>query len=726
MSNASFTSGAIQEFLYESGELLLNGTIPAAGWSFYWSTCCRFPSTNYTNQTINASTYLIAKLYALNSSNGAPCYFSSPTFAEPPQTIFETGKEYYVYPNIQSNNMYDSLVYEWGHVLQGANQNVTTFQTGYSATSPFPNTSHNANNIPASINSENGTMHFKSHNAGSFLTNLRVKCYNHGSLISEVMREFQYSIQAGNTNAAPVVSSTVNSASPFLFVDTVYAGDLINHSFSALDLGVHPDGSFQVMNLKFTGKQFGQFEAANGSIPAHLNDSIGCLSPPCATLSSSIGSSDFTTAMYGLGVDFKWQTQPHHLKIADPNVCPYHYKNTYDFFLTFKDDQCPVPAYTTRQIRIVLKARPALEENPELKCIQVEANGNTKVYFNPVKDSIGSFHHYELYASSTKNGPYNLVSKELNRKKNCIHHNGALADQHPVYYFLKMTSGTKIHTLDSLYSDTIASIFLEDKSIVADFADLEWNVPHPNLTSSSTNQYHIYENINNQLSYDGSNMSTSYIDSTWECSVLKNYKVELMSTGLEDSTGNVFNLPFISNYTAPAIYEKAIPQTPVINSVVVSNLTNQSQISWQCDHASSNAYYIIFKLVMNQWINYDTVFGGTNLQYTDQVAAYAQNDHYVIQAVDSCDNKSQVSLPFGTAIHTSDRFQISLYPNPCQGKIWLTEQVDQVRIMNTLGQELKLIYLPSKEISLEELESGTYLIEIMHQSKTITKVLIIE
>lgn len=82
-SNPMGLPNSVEEFVYESGPIQLNGTPPASGWYFSYSDCCR-------NQAIvnlssgNGWFTLRAIMYPFSGQNTNPCYDNSPVFAEPP------------------------------------------------------------------------------------------------------------------------------------------------------------------------------------------------------------------------------------------------------------------------------------------------------------------------------------------------------------------------------------------------------------------------------------------------------------------------------------------------------------------------------------------------------------------------------------------------------------------------------------------------------------------
>jgi hypothetical protein len=79
-SATTSNTGAVQEHIYRSGPVQLNGVPPATGWMFYWGSCCRNPSANIVSAN-SKSWRLRAIMYPYGTMNAYPCFDNSPTFA---------------------------------------------------------------------------------------------------------------------------------------------------------------------------------------------------------------------------------------------------------------------------------------------------------------------------------------------------------------------------------------------------------------------------------------------------------------------------------------------------------------------------------------------------------------------------------------------------------------------------------------------------------------------
>ena len=159
----------MEENIYQSAAIQING-VPAAGGSpFYWTSCCR-PDLLNVNNGSSLGYYLRAIMYpytdpatsvtlSMGSTTGGPsCYDSSPLFVEKPAATICFGYPF-TYNHNASDKELDSLTYSWSLPMISATNGVT-WKTGYSTNSQLPNTSHNSLNVPASLNPSTGEISF--------------------------------------------------------------------------------------------------------------------------------------------------------------------------------------------------------------------------------------------------------------------------------------------------------------------------------------------------------------------------------------------------------------------------------------------------------------------------------------------------------------------------------------------------------------------------------------
>ena len=93
--------GSIEQHIFQSDPITLNGTPPATGWTFYYEECCR-PDGLLNMPNSNSQSFRLRAVMKPFSPGGAgtpatnmnPCYDSSPSFAEAPISVICSGYTY--------------------------------------------------------------------------------------------------------------------------------------------------------------------------------------------------------------------------------------------------------------------------------------------------------------------------------------------------------------------------------------------------------------------------------------------------------------------------------------------------------------------------------------------------------------------------------------------------------------------------------------------------------
>ncbi len=408
MPNGAGNMGACQEYIYKSAPVYLGGIPQATGWMFYWGSCCRNPSTNIVNSSSLAHR-LRAIMYPYGTQNTYPCFNNSSEFAENPRTVLETGYEF-SYNNMAYDMDYDSISFEWGQPLGMNGVPIGNYTNGYSYNSPLPGTIQNANNIPATIDSNNGQIHFKSFTPGTFITSVKVTEFRDGIKIAEIWREMHLVLRAGSTNAPPVLTQPfVNGTS---YDTVVVAGSLVGFLVSVTDFQYLSNSSPQTVYMKQFSSQFGDFIPPPGTNQPTLSSTTGCLNPPCATLTPASGPNAPISGVFGVQTSFSWQTNCGHLLRKDSsaqNMDTVYYR----FLFSVQDDNCPVPGQGTNVITIGLIAGKKLDA-PNIDSAYLNyATNEVHLSWQPVIDSTNSFKAYYIYYSPTFNGNYTLIDSTL-------------------------------------------------------------------------------------------------------------------------------------------------------------------------------------------------------------------------------------------------------------------------------------------------------------------------
>ena len=230
--------GAVEEHIYESQPIRIDGTPDANGWHFTWTSCCRNDAiTNIANPggqsfTLRAVMYSYIDSLGVVHPNNNNCYDSSPQFYEKPRTILEAGNGYdplafsngFVYSHNAFDHERDSLRYDFadplnsGYNFMNPSANAIQITGNYSGYSPLSN----SNPIPGvQINHETGRTYYPADYVGNFVTCTRVEAWKCGQLVAEVYREIQVVLSApicnlGDTTGGNIGADTLCNVRPLV------------------------------------------------------------------------------------------------------------------------------------------------------------------------------------------------------------------------------------------------------------------------------------------------------------------------------------------------------------------------------------------------------------------------------------------------------------------------------------------------------------------------------
>ena len=392
--------GAVEEWYYTSDAAYFNGVQligvpPAQGWIFSYTSCCRNPCTNLGPNPSSMSWFLRAIMYPYNATNTFPCFDNSPQFAETPSTVICTGYPF-TYNHNAIDKELDSLAFTWAPALDGAINTPCTYVAPYTFNSPLPGPAQNPSNVAATMNPYNGEISYTSYTNGAFVTVTQVAAYRCGIKIAEIFREMQIVLLAcPGTNSPPAAAGPFYNPVTGLmeFIDTVYAGDIVDFDITSIDYGTLPNGNPQTVTLEASGQDFGA---------GFTNPNAGCVRPPCATLNPP----PVITAMLAVATHFHWQTTCDHLThpatiTGIPGVCGTLF-NVHNFVIKMYDNACPAPGIQIATISIVVLPLPVLQP-PKLTCIELQTNGDITLNWVPPPDPKVTFNSYHVYFSNSPN-----------------------------------------------------------------------------------------------------------------------------------------------------------------------------------------------------------------------------------------------------------------------------------------------------------------------------------
>lgn len=631
-----YTGGAVEEGVYVSNPITISGVPPAGGWIFSWSSCCR------PNNIVNTSSggfALRAIMYPFNGQNTNPCYDSSPQFIEKPATILCIGYPF-SYNHMTEDEELDSLVYAWatGYQSTGATwpPSPIVYTAGYSANSPLPGKTHNAKNVPATVNPNSGVISFESYTAGSHATVVEVTAWKCQQKVAQIYRDIPVVLANcpvlpfnNKPNNPPVVKIDGDTVKVTGYTDTVQVGDKYCFKIESLDpeFNDNPPTKGQINTLIPVSSQFGNnfTDTANG-----------CLRPPCATITHpTTGGAPVLSGLFGIKANFCWTPTCAHLPKAQGCVS---LSSTYNFVLKVVDDWCPVPGINFLTVSITVKAPPKIPA-PSIRCASVDPTGQVILSWDTVKDTLNSFYDYEIYYSTTPGGPYTLIDSVMNNATGSYTDANAARNVYtagPGYYY--MLTRSSCHA--SAYSNTTDTIQPIDLNVTVagggGTAQLNWNYLHNPALPTSNGYYYIYREAPLGVwTLVDSTKSNSWSEPVTVCSDTISYRVEMND-----------NLPCTSVSTLDGGWFGANtpPPAPPIDSVTVDNGLNKTVVTWTHNATSSIVKYAVYDCAGGVLTFLDTVYVPNN-SYTDLLSTpNSKVHHYTIIPFDSCGIKGDTAL----------------------------------------------------------------------------------
>ncbi|MCU0360314.1 MAG: gliding motility-associated C-terminal domain-containing protein [Bacteroidia bacterium] len=296
---------------------------------------------------------------------------------------------------------------------------------------------------------------------------------------------------------------------------------------------------------------------------------------------------------------------------------------------------------------------------PDLRCLEVQANGNVKLSWISPNDPNSQFFSYQIYASNNAAGGFTLAATVGALTTNTFVHNGN-ASGTSLYFFMRTRYGSA-GADSSANSDTLRSIFLNLIPAAVDLKLVYNNIKQPKLPSSSST-YTIQKEypLGNWFLF-GTTASQIYQDTISVCGDSMAYVVQL-----PDNSGCISS----SNIQRGKFFDQKPPNEPFVDSISV--LPNgQTVIAWRIPRDED---IIAYSILQNTGINVyiDTVQGRNNTMYT-YTSTLATNTilSLYIAAFDSCDNISTFDDSPNTIYVISEydvcKYKTTLYWNMYKG-----------------------------------------------------------
>ncbi len=266
---------------------------------------------------------------------------------------------------------------------------------------------------------------------------------------------------------------------------------------------------------------------------------------------------------------------------------------------------------------------------PSLRCVSVNAAGDIALTWVPPADPLGIFQSYEVHHATAIGGPYSLLTTIPVYGTTTWTHFGAGGNTGPQYYYLVTVDNA---ANPSGPSEILASMFLTvNQSTPLGNAVVDWTAlasPLPVTTDPDAGIAMEFPLGTWTAVAQVADPITYYEHVVSVCDDSLTFRVSLT-----DALGCVS----VSNLAGGTFQDVTPPSMPVMSTVTVDPLTNQTQVSWApSPQADTDGYIIVYVDPPNNII-VDTIYGQNNTQYT-WVGSNADGgpESYTIAAFDTC------------------------------------------------------------------------------------------
>jgi hypothetical protein len=451
VANPNGNGCLIERGIYLSAPVSLNGTPPATGWEFVYSTCCRNTSENLNG---SPGLYLRSTMYpyvppgANNALNTSQAYDRSPQFLTGPVRVATDGPHQINYQGVDPDH--DSVAYSFAAPFESAGTGVA-FSAGYTLNSPFPDSSENPLNGPNTIDPYSGIIDVETYNANSgfYASALKVSTYRNGQLIAEVIRDMP--VYFGGPTAP---GSSANNA-PSIFIDTAqYAGlsrsgstyritamdnDSLSFQIQTFDGDLSPSGLSQTVCLGANALKLNSL---------NLSADTNCVGgAPCATITPT-GNSAYCAVLTNT-YQFDWVAQCQLLSAGLRGRTSY-------VFHIYASDNASFPK--TSFITLIVDLFPSQNNAPNLAIAGGNTAGSVDLTWPAnTAQAASPFSKYMIYANNGPGTSFSLLDSITDRQQTSLSLTGL---NYPTQFYMNQVTGSCRAV--SQNSDTISSIVLSN------------------------------------------------------------------------------------------------------------------------------------------------------------------------------------------------------------------------------------------------------------------------
>jgi len=397
--------GTVQMNVYKSAPIQL-GVAGSNPWIVLWSHCCRGANNSNLFYPVALGYTLRSYMYGPPASQNPPqsCYDSSPKFLEEPITTSMAGKastESVIAMDKDADSLFYFLAPSVTNYMglspfqEGVNPEFVPYVAPFSASAPFPGSTHHPMNVQAQIDGATGLFSYTSHTTGQFTYDIGIESYKGSHLTAKIYRTFSRFITPDltNSNSPPNViltdlgsSVSLNQNGNSYFAKAI-PGDFLQFNLSSTDLDlIQVSSAAQTIVLTPSGNNFSNpIDSVNSN----------CLLPPCASLMPGAGQNGFVNQSTN-NADFSWQIDFNHLNGNSTNGS---YGNTYAFSFEFSDDFCPIPARNTLNVVVNVKFLPPFA--PRLNFVSMTTNNDMSLHYTPSTNPGDYFEYFLVYFQPT-------------------------------------------------------------------------------------------------------------------------------------------------------------------------------------------------------------------------------------------------------------------------------------------------------------------------------------
>ncbi len=273
--------------------------------------------------------------------------------------------------------------------------------------------------------------------------------------------------------------------------------------------------------------------------------------------------------------------------------------------------------------------------NPDLRCVSVQSNGQIELSFIPPSGSNINFNEYEIWRDNgTGYVKYDSVSTFGAVNYTDINANG---NNQSYGYYMLTQSGCTGQVNSTLNSQSLNSIYLTTTPVLGT-ANLNWTaLSSPLPGSSTTGQYDVYSSYNSAgtLQFFGDTTQLVYSQPIQNCDTTLRYQIKVVDNSGCISTSNVdTNL-----YT----YIGNVIDNPEMRCVTVNSPSGQTQLTWVNPTPTSWINFNQYDLYRNTGSGFtliDSVQSNGITSYTDVNAnGYNGSVSYYLVTKSGCTGK---------------------------------------------------------------------------------------